>query len=78
MFVYGTLRPGDVRWRFLAPFVDDGWSDTVPDRVVVCTGRGVEAWADLAAVASTCHVSSPATGSPTAPAAPVTPVPGTV
>ena len=30
LFVYGTLRPGDVRWYFLAPFVvDDGWLDTV-------------------------------------------------
>lgn len=30
LFVYGTLRPGDVRWQFLAPFVvDDGWPDTV-------------------------------------------------
>jgi gamma-glutamylcyclotransferase (GGCT)/AIG2-like uncharacterized protein YtfP len=30
LFVYGTLRPGDVRWHFLSPFVvDDGWGDTV-------------------------------------------------
>jgi gamma-glutamylcyclotransferase (GGCT)/AIG2-like uncharacterized protein YtfP len=30
LFVYGTLRPGDVRWHFLAPFVvDEGWLDTV-------------------------------------------------
>ncbi len=30
VFVYGTLRPGDVRWRFLEPFVvDEGWADTV-------------------------------------------------
>jgi gamma-glutamylcyclotransferase (GGCT)/AIG2-like uncharacterized protein YtfP len=30
LFVYGTLRPGDVRWHHLAPFVvDDGWLDTV-------------------------------------------------
>jgi len=30
IFVYGTLRPGDVRWPLLQPFVvDDGWSDTV-------------------------------------------------
>jgi gamma-glutamylcyclotransferase (GGCT)/AIG2-like uncharacterized protein YtfP len=29
VFVYGTLRPGDVRWHFLRPFVvDDGWPDT--------------------------------------------------
>lgn len=31
LFVYGTLRPGDVRWHFLEPFVvDAGWPDTVP------------------------------------------------
>jgi gamma-glutamylcyclotransferase (GGCT)/AIG2-like uncharacterized protein YtfP len=30
LFVYGTLRPGDVRWPLLAPFVvDDGWDDHV-------------------------------------------------
>lgn len=30
LFVYGTLRPGDVRWSFLAPFVaDDGVDDAV-------------------------------------------------
>jgi gamma-glutamylcyclotransferase (GGCT)/AIG2-like uncharacterized protein YtfP len=29
LFVYGTLRPGDVRWRILEPFVaDDGAADT--------------------------------------------------
>jgi gamma-glutamylcyclotransferase (GGCT)/AIG2-like uncharacterized protein YtfP len=29
VFVYGTLRPGDVRWHFLRPFVvDEGWPDT--------------------------------------------------
>lgn len=34
VFVYGTLRPGDVRWHFLAPFVvDDGWLDTVPGQL---------------------------------------------
>ena len=34
IFVYGTLRPGDVRWRFLAPFVvDDGWLDSVPGQL---------------------------------------------
>ena len=32
--MYGTLRPGDVRWRFLAPFVvDDGWLDSVPGQL---------------------------------------------
>lgn len=31
LFVYGTLRPGDVRWHFLVPFVvDEGVPDTVP------------------------------------------------
>jgi gamma-glutamylcyclotransferase (GGCT)/AIG2-like uncharacterized protein YtfP len=30
LFVYGTLRPGDVRWPFLEAFVvDDGIDDTV-------------------------------------------------
>ena len=34
VFVYGTLRPGDLRWRFLAPFVvDDGWLDSVPGQL---------------------------------------------
>jgi gamma-glutamylcyclotransferase (GGCT)/AIG2-like uncharacterized protein YtfP len=30
LFVYGTLRPGDVRWSLLEPFVaDDGVDDSV-------------------------------------------------
>ncbi len=30
LFVYGTLRPGDVRWSFLEPFAaDEGVDDTV-------------------------------------------------
>jgi gamma-glutamylcyclotransferase (GGCT)/AIG2-like uncharacterized protein YtfP len=30
VFVYGTLRPGDVRWPLLRPFVvDEGWPDEV-------------------------------------------------
>ena len=34
VFVYGTLRRGDVRWRFLEPFVvDEGWPDTVAGRL---------------------------------------------
>jgi gamma-glutamylcyclotransferase (GGCT)/AIG2-like uncharacterized protein YtfP len=32
--VYGTLRPGDVRWHFLEPFVvDEGWPDSTPGRL---------------------------------------------
>ena len=34
LFVYGTLRPGDVRWPLLEPFVADGGvDDTTPGRV---------------------------------------------
>ncbi len=34
LFVYGTLRPGDVRWHFLEPFVvDDGWDDSADGNV---------------------------------------------
>ena len=34
VFVYGTLRPGDVRWKFLEPFVvDEGWDDSIPGRL---------------------------------------------
>jgi gamma-glutamylcyclotransferase (GGCT)/AIG2-like uncharacterized protein YtfP len=34
LFVYGTLRPGDVRWSFLEPFVvDGGVADTVVGRL---------------------------------------------
>lgn len=34
LFVYGTLRPGDVRWSFLEPWVvDDGHDDAVPGRL---------------------------------------------
>ena len=30
VFVYGTLRPGDVRWSFLEPYViDEGWDDSI-------------------------------------------------
>lgn len=43
LFVYGTLRPGDVLWSFLAPFVaDDGVDDTVGGRVYD-TGLGYPA-----------------------------------
>lgn len=34
LFVYGTLRPGDVRWTLLEPFAADaGTDDTVAGRV---------------------------------------------
>ncbi len=34
LFVYGTLRPGDVRWSILQRFVADrGVDDTAPGRV---------------------------------------------
>ena len=34
VFVYGTLRPGDVRWPLLRPFVvDEGWKDTIAGRL---------------------------------------------
>ena len=34
VFVYGTLRPGDVRWCFLEPFVvDEGWDDSISGRL---------------------------------------------
>lgn len=34
MFVYGTLRLGEVRWRHLEPFVvDEGWEDSIVGRL---------------------------------------------
>ncbi len=34
LFVYGTLRPGDVRWHYLEPFViDEGADDTAAGTV---------------------------------------------
>ncbi len=34
LFVYGTLRPGDVRWHHLAPFVEgDGFDDSAAGSV---------------------------------------------
>ncbi len=43
LFVYGTLRPGQERWPYLAPFViDDGHDDVVPG-VLYDTGRGYPA-----------------------------------
>jgi len=43
LFVYGTLRPGDVRWSFLEPWVvDDGVEDSVVGRLYD-TGLGYPA-----------------------------------
>lgn len=44
IFVYGTLRPGEVRWHHLAPFVgDDPGVDARVDGAVFDTGRGYPA-----------------------------------
>jgi gamma-glutamylcyclotransferase (GGCT)/AIG2-like uncharacterized protein YtfP len=43
LFVYGTLRFGDVRWKFLEPFVvDEGFPDTAAGRLFD-TGAGYPA-----------------------------------
>ena len=43
LFVYGTLRPGEVRWHHLAPFVaDEGELDSVAGRLFD-TGLGYPA-----------------------------------
>lgn len=43
LFVYGTLRLGDVRWRFLEPFVvDEGVADTASG-ALYDTGHGYPA-----------------------------------
>ncbi len=43
LFVYGTLRPGDVRWSLLEPFAaDEGVDDTVAG-TVYDTGCGYPA-----------------------------------
>lgn len=43
LFVYGTLRPGDVRWSFLEPWVaDTGIDDAVPGQLFD-TGLGYPA-----------------------------------
>jgi gamma-glutamylcyclotransferase (GGCT)/AIG2-like uncharacterized protein YtfP len=43
LFVYGTLRPGDVRWPLLAPYVaGDGVADSV-DGTLYDTGVGYPA-----------------------------------
>ena len=43
LFVYGTLRPGDVRWPILEPFVADGGVDDAVAGVVYDTGVGYPA-----------------------------------
>lgn len=43
VFVYGTLRPGDVRWPLLEPFVVDGGVDDTAGGRVYDTGRGYPA-----------------------------------
>lgn len=43
LFVYGTLRPGDVRWPMLEPWVvGEGHDDDAPGRLFD-TGRGYPA-----------------------------------
>ena len=43
LFVYGTLQPGDVRWRHLAPYAADGGVDDAVDGTLFDTGRGYPA-----------------------------------
>lgn len=43
LFVYGTLRPGDVRWPLLEPFVADGGVDDTVGGQVFDTGLGYPA-----------------------------------
>ena len=42
LFVYGTLRPGDVRWSFLQPFAADAGRDDTTSGYVY-TGLGYPA-----------------------------------
>jgi gamma-glutamylcyclotransferase (GGCT)/AIG2-like uncharacterized protein YtfP len=43
LFVYGTLRPGEVRWQHLAPYVvDDGFVDAATGHLFD-TGQGYPA-----------------------------------
>ncbi len=39
LFVYGTLRPGQLRWRFLAPYVADEGHDTTVAGALYNTGN---------------------------------------
>jgi gamma-glutamylcyclotransferase (GGCT)/AIG2-like uncharacterized protein YtfP len=43
LFVYGTLRPGQVRWRHLAPFVTDEGHDASVPGALYDTGNGYPA-----------------------------------
>lgn len=43
LFVYGTLRPGEQRWPFLAPFVVDEGNDDSVTGVLYNTGHGYPA-----------------------------------
>ena len=43
LFVYGTLRRGDVRWSFLEPFVLDGGVDDTAGGALFDTGLGYPA-----------------------------------
>ncbi len=43
LFVYGTLRPGQQRWRFLAPFVTDEGHDDSVSGALYDTGNGYPA-----------------------------------
>lgn len=43
LFVYGTLRPGDVRWSFLEPFAADEGRDDTATGYVYDTGLGYPA-----------------------------------
>ena len=43
LFVYGTLRPGQQRWRFLEPFVVDEGDDVSVSGAIYDTGHGYPA-----------------------------------
>ena len=43
LFVYGTLRPGQQRWQFLAPFVTDEGHDDSVSGALYDTGNGYPA-----------------------------------
>jgi gamma-glutamylcyclotransferase (GGCT)/AIG2-like uncharacterized protein YtfP len=43
LFVYGTLRPGQQRWPFLAPFVTDEGHDDSAGGALYDTGNGYPA-----------------------------------